>query len=125
MFDKLRNAAGLAGLVKDLPRIRARIEQVKRELEARTVDAETGGGAVRAIASGRLRIISVEVNRPMLRGLIDSTGTDDLRLAEELIAQAVNDALARAQEMVATELHNAAEELNLPIPPGGLADLLR
>ena len=32
MFDKLKAAAGVAGLLKDLPRMQQRLEQVKDEL---------------------------------------------------------------------------------------------
>ena len=100
------------------------MEEVKRDLERRTVDAEAGGGAVRAVANGKLRILSVEFNRAMLSGLVGTGREEDLQLAEDLIAAAVNAALERAQEMVAAELHAAAEELNIPMPPGGIAELL-
>ena len=49
MFDQLKGMAGMAGLLRDLPRIKAKMEQVKEELGRITVEAETGGGA----SSGR------------------------------------------------------------------------
>ena len=45
MFDNLKGMAGMAGLLKDLPKIKAKMESVKRELERVTVEAQTGGGA--------------------------------------------------------------------------------
>ena len=37
---------------------------------------------------------------------------------------AVNEALQKSREMTERELHKAAQELNLPLPPGGLGGLL-
>ena len=54
MFDSLRGMAGMAGIMKDLPRIKERLGQVKDEVARREVEATTGGGAVTAVASGRL-----------------------------------------------------------------------
>jgi DNA-binding YbaB/EbfC family protein len=124
MFDSLKGMAGLAGLMKDLPRIKARMEQAREELERITVQAETGGGAVRAMATGHMRIVSIAVDQAMLSGLVDSSNPDDLAMAEDLIAGAVNAALEKAREAAQQHLAQAASDLNLPLPPGGLGGLL-
>jgi DNA-binding YbaB/EbfC family protein len=124
MFDNLKNLAGLAGIMKDLPRIKARMEQAKEELNRVRVQAESGGGAVRAIANGQLRIVSIHVDQAMISGLVDSQNPDDRTMAEDLIAGAVNAALEKARHEAERTLGEAARELNLPIPPGGLGGLL-
>lgn len=124
MFESLRNMAGLAGVMKDLPRIKARFEAAKKRLAELTISAETGGGAVRATASGALRIVSIEIDQPLMAGLIDSQDPDDRSMAEDLIAGAVNAALEKARELAAREMASAAEELGIPIPAGGLSGLL-
>jgi DNA-binding protein YbaB len=124
MFDSLKSMAGLAGVMKDLPKIKARMEEVKRGLADKRVEAETGGGAVRVVADGAMRIISVRVNQTLLAGLVNPTTSADLSMAEDLIAGAVNAALQKARETAERELAKAAEELNLPLPPGGLGGLL-
>ena len=53
MFDSLRGMAGMAGLMKDLPKIKAKLELVKEEVAKREVEASTGGGAVTAVANGK------------------------------------------------------------------------
>ena len=124
MFDSLKSMAGLAGVMKDLPKIKARLEEVKRSLADARVEAESGGGAVRVTANGAMRIISVRVDQTLLAGLVDASNADDLAMAEDLIAGAVNAALQKAREMTERELGKAAQELNLPLPPGGLGGLL-
>ena len=47
MFDSLKGMAGMAGLMRDLPKLKARMQRVKEDLNRITVTAETGGGAVR------------------------------------------------------------------------------
>lgn len=124
MFDNLKNMAGMAGLLRDLPKIKARMQQVKEDLARITVEAETGGGAVRAAANGQLRIISVHIDPSLMASLVDTTNADDRAMAEDLIAGAVNAALQKARERAEQELTNAAQELNLPIPPGSLGGML-
>jgi DNA-binding YbaB/EbfC family protein len=124
MFDNLKNMAGMAGLLRDLPKIKARMQQVKEDLARITVESETGGGAVRAKANGQLRIISVHIDPSLMSSLVDSTNADDRAMAEDLIAGAVNAALQKARERAEQELTNAAQELNLPIPPGSLGSML-
>lgn len=124
MFDALKGMAGLGGLMKDLPRIRARLEQAKDELKEMTVEAEVGGGAVVAVADGRMRIRSVRIDPTMMSVIASDGGETDRAMAEDLVASAVNAALERAQEMIATHLQQAADELGIPLPPSGLPGLL-
>jgi len=124
MFDSLKGMAGMAGILKDLPKIKARMEQVKGDLARITVDAETGGGAVRATVNGNLRVVGLRIDQPLIAGLVDSSNPDDRSMAEDLILGAINAALEKARGRAAEELAAAAQELNLPIPPGGLGGLL-
>ncbi len=124
MFDNLKGMAGLAGLLKDLPRIKAKMEQVKQRLGEQTVSAQTGGGAVQVTANGLLRVVSLEFDQSLLRGLVDPADPDDRALAEDLIVGAVNTALERAREMAQQQLVAAADELGVPVPPGTIERLM-
>jgi DNA-binding YbaB/EbfC family protein len=124
MFENLKGMAGIAGLLKDLPRIKQKMEAVKQQLAGMTVDAETGGGAVRATANGVLKIVSVDVDPALLSGLVDPGHDEDRAIAEDLIAGAVNSALQKARELAEREMAAAAGELGLPLPPGGLGGLI-
>lgn len=124
MFNALKGMAGLGSLMKDLPRIKARMEEVKAELAGMTVEAEVGGGAVVAVADGSMRIREVRIDPVMFASIIDSGEDQDRGMAEDLVASAVNAALSKAQDMIANHLQKAATELGLPLPPGGLPGLL-
>jgi len=124
MFESIKGMAGMANLMRDLPRIKARMDKVKQDLANINVQAETGGGAVKATANGQLRIVGVHVDHALISSLIDPANPDDRSMAEDLIVVAVNAALEKARERAEQELANAAAELNLPIPASGLGGLL-
>lgn len=124
MFDALKGMAGLGNLMKDLPRVKERLERAKAELADMTVEAEVGGGAVVAVADGSMRIREVRIDPAMMGVLVDADGEQDRSMAQDLVASAVNAALSRAQDMIAAHLQEAAAELGLPLPPGGLPGLL-
>ncbi|MGI9013095.1 MAG: YbaB/EbfC family nucleoid-associated protein [Phycisphaerales bacterium] len=123
MFDNLKNMAGLAGLMKDIPRIRAKLEEVKERLELIEVNAETGGGAVHATANCKMRIVSIKLDQALLGSLLDAGDETDQALAEELITGAINAALEKAQARAQEEFAAAAGDLGLNLPPGMLEGL--
>ena len=59
MLDHFKGMASMAGLMKDLPKLKARMEEVKARLGEVRVEAETGGGAVRATVSGHLEVVGI------------------------------------------------------------------
>lgn len=119
MFDQFKTMGAMAGLMKDLPRIKARLAEVREELEAMRASGSAGGGAVRATATGTLRIVSVEIEPAVLAG-----GADDRGAVEALITEAVNLALEAARSRAEDLMRRSADELGIPLPTGGLAGLL-
>jgi DNA-binding protein YbaB len=124
MFENLKGMAGLAGILKDLPRIKAKLEEVKQQLGEMTVEADTGGGAVRVTANGLLRVVSIKLDAALIAGLVDPANEQDRAIAENLITGAVNTALQKAREVAEREMAGAAGEMGLPLPPGGLSGLI-
>ncbi len=124
MFENLKGMAGLAGLMKDLPKLKAKMDEIKMRLGEMTVSAETGGGAVQVTANGLLRVVSINLDQSLIIGLVDPRNPDDRVVAEDLIVGAVNTALQRARELAEREMAAAAGEMGLPLPPGGLSGLI-
>jgi len=118
VFDAFKNMSGLAGLMKNAGQMREQFEQFREEAKAIRVTAETGGGVVRATASGAMRIVSIEIDPTMFAGLVSATEDQDRQLAEDLIAGAVNAALEKAQQQVTEELSRRASEMGISLPPG-------
>jgi nucleoid-associated protein EbfC len=124
MMEQFKMMGALAGLMKNQERLREMSEELKQRLEQVRVSAETGGGAVRATASGKLRIVSIDIDPAMFQGLASSGSDEDRGLAEDLIAGAVNAALEKAQEAAQQEIAAMMGDLGLPNLPEGLGGLL-
>jgi DNA-binding YbaB/EbfC family protein len=91
----------------------SRMAELQRQLAARRVEGSAGGGMVKAVASGELRILQLEIEPSLL-------ASGDRDMIQDLTAAAVNAALTNAQRMVQDELQRAGTTLALP----NLADLL-
>jgi nucleoid-associated protein EbfC len=111
MFDNLRNLASLMGQAREL---REKMEQMQAELARKTVEADSGAGAVRVVVNGRLEVVKVTLDRPLL-GVLAGEGQDaDQQMIEDLIASAVNAALTKAQALVREVMGRLTGNLNLP-----------
>ncbi len=109
MFEGLKGMAGMASLMRDLPRLQARMEEVKASLATLRLESTSAGGTVRVVVTGALEVAEVEIN-----------GEPHGDLAQ-LICVTTNDAIRAAREEVQRRLTEAADELGLPLPPGGLS----
>jgi DNA-binding protein YbaB len=116
VFDKLKQASQLAGMLKDLPRLQAQMEDVRARLANTKVEGSSGGGAVRAVACCDLRIDSVTLDPAVFRGIATGSASDQA-YANRMIAEAVNDALQRARARMAEEIGRAAKESGIDLPP--------
>ena len=108
MFEGLRNMAGMASLMKDLPRMQQRMEEVKQSLGDLRVEAVSAGNQVRVVATGALEVVSVEIDESIDGNL------------GQIVCDTVNTALRMAQQQAQHRLASVAEEMGLPMPPGGL-----
>jgi len=123
MFDNIKNLAGLMGQMGEM---RARAEKMQEELGRRTVEGDAGAGAVRVVMNGRMEVLSVRLDRPMLASLAadgDNSGGNsggnfggeaDQRVIEDLIAAAFNDASMKARDLMQEEMSKATGGLNIP-----------
>lgn len=120
MFDDLKNLKQFAGILKELPRMQERMEEVRARLDEERVTGETGGGAVRCVVTAAMRVVSLDVDPAMLGALVDPASDADREMATDLIAGAVNQALTRAREAAELEMKQVATDMGIPLPPGGL-----
>ena len=113
MFDQIKM---LGNLMKNAGAIRERAEQMKAELERKIVEGESGGGAVRVTMNGKGRVVRIELEPNLLKGLAG----DDKVIVEELIAAATNNAVDKVQQLMQEEFRKAAGGLDIP----GLENML-
>lgn len=110
MFDQLKNMAGLLGQAREM---RSKMEQVQKELASKAVEAEAGSGAVRVVINGKLQVQAVHINPAMLASLTAGDADANQRMVEDLVRQAFNDALEKAQALIQQEMAKVTGDMDL------------
>lgn len=110
MLDALRVAGTIAGLMKDKDKLKAAAERIKAAMAELRCEGSSGGGAVRVIVNGEMRVLSVRL-APALAAAV--SGADGATAAEGLIAEATNEALARAKDAARQIVTREAEAMGL------------
>jgi len=92
-------------MLKQVQQMQDRMAKVQSELENETVEASAGGGAVRVVASGTQKVISV---------VIDPAAAGDTEMLQDLVVAAVNEAMELSKQLAATKMQAVASGLGLP-----------
>ncbi len=104
MFD-------LMGMMGKMKEFQARMQEAQASLDHLTATGEAGGGLVKATATGRQQVVSIEVDESLLTDPADRPMVNDLTVA------AVNAALKAAGELAREHIKTQTAGL-LPNIPG-------
>ena len=92
-------------MLKQVQQMQDRMGKVQAELETETVEATAGGGAVRVVASGTQKLVSVT---------IDPEAASDTEMLQDLVVAAVNEAMEKSKQLAASKMQAVASGLGLP-----------
>ena len=87
----------------------AELQKAQDNLDKIEVEGASGGGLVKIRASAKGRIIAVTLDESLLQ-------PSEKTMVEDLIAAAINDARAKADQAAAVEMQKMSA--TLPMPPG-------
>ncbi len=99
--------ANLNKIVKQAQRMQQDMAQIQKDLADRTVEATSGGGAVKVTAKCDGTIAAVKIDPQALN-------PTDAQLLEDMILTAANQALNQAKEISAAEMGKVTAGFNLP-----------
>lgn len=116
MFDKLKAMGAVAGLLGKKEALRGAMDRVKAKMSEARLTGSAGQGAVKAVVSGKMQVVSIEVTPALAAGMGADPKTREL--AGNLITEAVNDALTKAQALLKECVEAEAKALGLPGLPG-------
>src|SRR5438552_10950412 len=94
-------------LMKQAGRMQQQMEQVQSQLAARTVEATSGGGAVKVTAKCDGSIGAIKIDP-------QAVNPADAQLLEDMILTAANQALSQAKEIANAEMGKVTAGLSLP-----------
>ena len=83
------------------------MEQIQAQLALRTVEATSGGGAVKVTAKCDGTLASIKIDPQALNPA-------DAQIVEDMILSATNQALAQAKDISNAEMGKATAGFNLP-----------
>ncbi|WP_417817435.1 YbaB/EbfC family nucleoid-associated protein [Tritonibacter scottomollicae] len=107
MFKGLGGLGDMAGMMKKAQEIQSKMGEMQDELHNIMVVGEAGAGLVKATASAKGDLKSLDIDPSIFNG-------DDKEVVEDLILAAVKDAQAKAAERAQDEMTKLSEGLGLP-----------
>lgn len=84
-------------MMKQVQKMQADMARIQDELGEATVEASAGGGAVKVVMTGDLRVESVSLDP-------SAVDPEDVEMLQDLVAAAVNEALRSAQELASEKM---------------------
>ena len=98
---------GMGNMMKQAQKLQSKMAKMQEELADRTVEGTAGGGMVKVVANGRQQVVAITIEKEVV-------DPDDLEMLQDLVMAAVNDALGKAQEMVANEMGKLTGGMSIP-----------
>lgn len=94
-------------LLRQAQKLQEALAKAQEELDEATVEASAGGGAVRAVATGKQTLKSIA---------IDPSAVDpaDIEMLQDLVLAAANEALEKSRAMANERLGALTGGLNIP-----------
>ena len=94
-------------MLRQAQQLQQRMMKVQEELESATVETTAGGGVVKAVVTGKLKLEAIEIDPEVVT-------PDDVEMLQDLVLAAVNDGLEKAQEMASSRMSELTGGLNIP-----------
>ena len=94
-------------MLRQAQELQAKLAKAQQELAEATVEASSGGGAVKVTINGQQKILSVKISP-------EAINPDDAELLEDLVLTAVSEAIAKSHELAAQRLGKLTGGLKIP-----------
>jgi DNA-binding YbaB/EbfC family protein len=94
-------------IMKQAKKMQEQIGQLQQELEAKTIEAQAGGGMVRIVVNGKFEIVSLKIEKEVVN-------PEDIEMLQDLIVAAVNEGIRKAQAMASEEMAKITGGLGIP-----------
>ena len=94
-------------IMQQAQKLQSQLAKAQEELANITVEASSGGGAVKVTMNGKQKIQSVKISPEVVN-------PDDVELLEDLVLTAVSEATTKSQEVAAEHLGELTGGLKIP-----------
>jgi len=92
---------------KALRDMQNKLAKMQEDLASATVEATAGGGAVKVVMTGQQQVQTVTIDPA-------AVDPDDVEMLQDLIVAAVNEALAKSQQLAAGQMSKLTGGMKIP-----------
>lgn len=84
-------------MMKQIQKMQADMARVEQELAETNIEASAGGGAVKAVVTGKQQLVEIKIDPSVV-------DPEDVEILEDMVVAAVNEALRQSQELAQSKL---------------------
>jgi DNA-binding YbaB/EbfC family protein len=96
----------LSKLMQEAEKMQSKMQEAQAELSSLSVTGESGGGMVKVTMNGLHNVPQVKISKALM--------DEDVSMIEDLVAAAVNDAVARVEKVSKEKIAKLTSGFNLP-----------
>ena len=115
MVRKLKNNSGKSGnqqdIIKQAQVMQQEMLKIQEGLKDKFVETSVAGGGITVKANGQKKIVDLTISLDVLK---DSIEEDDATIVSDLIINAVNEVLEKAEEMAEKEMEIITGGVSIP-----------
>ena len=93
-------------MMKQAQKMQQDLMKMQEEMEEKTYSAQSGGGAVTAVVSGKHEVLELKIEP-------DAVDPEDVEMLQDLIIAAINEAMRKAETSMSESMSNLTGGLNL------------
>ena len=105
MFNPM--GGNMAGMMKKVQKLQQDMAKMQDDLKKQTVDVSSGGGVVKIVMNGEKQVVSLKIDPAAI-------DPEDVDMLEDLISAAINEAVKKVDDMMASKMGKLTGGLNLP-----------
>jgi len=94
-------------LLKQAQQVQAKMAEMQAALGEKRIEASSGGGMVTVVMNGRQEIVSLTIDPEVV-------DPQDVEMLEDLVIAAINEARAKVEELVKSEMSEITGGMPLP-----------
>jgi len=98
----------MLGKMGDVIKMQREMKRIQKELRGIEIESVSGGGKVRVMLNGEMKILKIDINQEVLA---EENKTD----LEEALKETINEGMKKAQAEAAQKTRGLMGNLNLPI----------
>ncbi len=102
MFDMMK----MLGKMKE---VQSKMKETQDKLESLRIEGESGGGMVKVIVNGARQLISVDIDKDLVK-------PEDKDMIQDLVVAAVNIAMEKADALAKEEMQKSTQGMMPDIP---------